>query len=72
MNAPGEDGFIEVERRLGEIPPIVMPSIISRGADSGFGAPISDLSGDREKFPALVASRIVAGAGHDLTVNRPD
>ena len=72
MNAPGEDRSIEVERQLGESPPILVPSIILRGADSGFGAPVSDLSGDREKFPALLASRIVAGAGHDLPVHRPD
>ena len=72
MNAPGEDRFIEVERRLAENPSIMVPSIILRGADSGFGTPKEDLAGDREKFPELVASRIVAGAGHDLPVQRPD
>jgi hypothetical protein len=72
MNAPGEDRFIEVERKLAESPPILVPSIVLRGADSGFGRPTEDPSGDKEKLPNLVASRIVAGAGHDLPVQRPD
>ena len=72
MNAPGEDRFIEVERKLAERPPILVPSIVLRGADSGFGAPSPDQSEDQEKFPKLVARRIVAGAGHDLPVQRPD
>ncbi len=72
MNAPGEDRFIEVERRLAESPPILVPSIVLRGADSGLGAPEQDPSGDQERFPQLVARRIVTGAGHDLPVQRPD
>ncbi len=72
MNAPGEDRFIEVERKLAESPPILVPSIVLRGADSGFGRPTQDLSGDRKTFPNLVASRIITGAGHDLPVQRPD
>ena len=72
MNAPGGDRFIEVERTLAESSPILVPSIVLRGTDSGFGRPPQDPSGDREKFPGLVARRIVAGAGHDLPVQRPD
>ena len=72
MNAPGEERLLEVERKLAEGPTILVPSIVLRGADSGFGAPTQDPSGDREKFPELVARRIVAGAGHDLPVQRPD
>ncbi len=72
MNAPGEDRFIEVERKLAAGPPILVPSIILRGAESGFGRPTPDPAGDREKFTELVATRIVAGAGHDLPVQRPD
>jgi len=72
MNAPGEDRFIEVERMLAEGPPILVPSIVLRGADSGFGAPTEDPSEDQAYFPGLVARRIVAGAGHDLPVQRPD
>jgi pimeloyl-ACP methyl ester carboxylesterase len=72
MNAPGEGRFIEVERKLAESPSILVPSIVLRGADSGFGRPTADPSGDKEKFPNLIASRIVARAGHDLPVQRPD
>ncbi len=50
----------------------MVPSIVLRGADSGFGAPTEDPSEDQERFPELVARRIVAGAGHDLPVQRPD
>ena len=35
MNAPGEDRFSEVERRLSEGPPVLVPSIVLRGEDSG-------------------------------------
>lgn len=72
MNAPGEDRFIEVERKLALGPAILVPSIILRGADSGFGTPTENPSGDREKFHELAGARIVMGAGHDLPVQRPD
>ena len=41
MNAPGEERFLEVERRLAELPPVLTPSIVLRGADSGLGRPLS-------------------------------
>ena len=72
MNAPGEDRFIEVERKLAERPPITVPSIVLRGADRGLGAPSQDPSEDERNFTHLVARRIVSGAGHDLPVQRPD
>ena len=72
MNVPGEDRFIEVERKLALGPAILVPSIILRGADSGFGTPTENPSGDREKFHELAGARIVMGAGHDLPVQRPD
>ncbi len=72
MNAPGEDRFIEVELSLAEGPPITVPSIVLRGADSGLGAPSQDPSEDERNFTHLVARRIVTGAGHDLPVQRPD
>ena len=72
MNAPGEDRFIEVELNLAEGPPVTVPSIVLRGADSGLGAPSQDPSADERNFPNLVARRIVSGAGHDLPVQRPD
>ena len=72
MNAPGEDRFIEVELNLAKRPPITVPSIVLRGADSGLGAPSQDPSEDERNFTQLVARRIVSGAGHDLPVQRPD
>ena len=72
MNAPGEDRFIEVELNLAEGPPVTVPSIVLRGADSGLGAPSQDPSADKRNFTQLVARRIVSGAGHDLPVQRPD
>jgi len=72
MNAPGEDRFIEVELNLAEGPPVTVPSIVLRGADSGLGAPSQDPSEDERNFTQLMARRIVSGAGHDLPVQRPD
>jgi len=72
MNAPGEERFIEVERELAKAPPVAVPSIVLRGADSGFGAPSQDPSGDQRNFSKLVARRILDGAGHDLPTQRPD
>ena len=72
INAPGEDRFIEVELNLAKRPPITVPSIVLRGADSGVGAPSQDPSEDERNFTQLVARRIVSGAGHDLPVQRPD
>ena len=72
VNAPGEKRFLEVERQLAERPPIGVPAIVLRGAESGFGRPSLDPSGDQRRFPALVARRIVEGAGHNLPAHRPD
>ena len=72
MNAPGENRFNEVERALAKNPPIVVPSIVLRGEDSGFGKPVLDLCKDKKGFTGLVASRLVPGAGHDLPVQKPE
>ena len=69
--APGEERFLAVERRLAERPPIGVRAIVLRGADSGFGPPSPDPSGDQARFINLVARRIVEGAGHDLAPQRP-
>ena len=72
VNAPGEERFLDVERRLAERPAIEVPAIVLRGAESGFGRPSPDPSGDQRRFPSLVARRIVEGAGHDLPAHQPD
>ena len=71
-NAPGEERFLGVERELARGPQIEVPSIVLRGADSGFGAPSQEPTEDEKRFPGLVARRILQGAGHDLPVQRPD
>ena len=71
-NAPGEERFLAVERQLAERPQIPVPAIVLRGAESGFGRPSADPSGDQRRFTSLVAHRIVDGAGHDLPAHRPD
>ena len=72
VNAPGEERFLAVERRLAQRPQIEVPAIVLRGAESGFGPPSTDPSGDQRRFPSLVARRIIDGAGHDLPAHRPD
>jgi pimeloyl-ACP methyl ester carboxylesterase len=72
MNAPGEERFVEIERQLAESPPVLVPSIVLRGGDSGFDITPRDQIEDPDKFRNLVATRIVAGAGHDVPVQRPD
>lgn len=72
VNAPGEERFLEVEKRLAERPVITVPAIVLRGADSGFGPPSSNPAGDQATFSDLRARRIVSGAGHDLPAHRPD
>ena len=71
-NAPGEERFLEVERRLAERPQIRVPAIVLRGTDNGLGRPSSDPSGDQARFASLVARRLVDRAGHDLPAQRPD
>ena len=72
VNAPGEERFLAVEHQLAERPQVPVPVIVLRGGESGFGRPSSDPSGDQRRFTALVARRIVDGAGHDLPAHRPD
>lgn len=73
QNAPGEERFVDVERRLAERPTVDVPVIVLRPAATGLGGPPSENpAGDQERFTRLVARRIVAGAGHDLPAHRPD
>ncbi len=71
-NAPGEERFLAVERRLAARPPVAVRAIVLRGAESGLGRPSPDPSPDQARFPSLVDRRIVSGAGHDLPAQRPD
>lgn len=73
LNAPGEERFLDIERRLAERPTVDVPAIVLHPGASGLGGrPSDDPTADRQRFTQLVARRIVDGAGHDLPAHRPD
>jgi pimeloyl-ACP methyl ester carboxylesterase len=73
MNAPGEQRFLDVERRLAEQPTVNVPAIVLAPGATGLGdRPSEDPAADKQRFTKLVARRIVEGAGHDLPAHRPD
>ena len=73
LNAPGEQRFLDMERRLAEQPPVGVPAIVLAPGATGLGGrPAPNPAGDRRRFTNLVARRIVEGAGHDLPAQRPD
>ncbi len=73
FNAPGEQRFLDAERRLAARPPIAAPAIVLYGGDDSFGHPgpaVTDA--DRAVFPKLVDKRIVEGAGHFVPHEKPE
>jgi pimeloyl-ACP methyl ester carboxylesterase len=72
VNAPGEPRFAEMEKRLAERPKIDVPSIVLHGADDGIRRPPPDSPVERASFTALVARRIVPGAGHFVPREKPE
>ncbi len=73
VNAPGEQRFLEMERRLAEQPTVDVPAIVLAPGATGLGGrPAENPAGDQRRFTKLVARRIVEGAGHDLPAHRPD
>jgi pimeloyl-ACP methyl ester carboxylesterase len=71
LNAPGEARFADVERQLAERPKVTVPSIVLYGADDGVGPPPTDTAAERSAFTALVARRVVRGAGHFMPREKP-
>src|SRR5580698_7598485 len=72
-NAAGEPRFMAVERQLAERPKIAAPTIVLHGGDDALDrAPTETTAAERASFPALVARRIVAGAGHFMPREKPD
>jgi len=71
-NAPGEPRFLETERQLAERPKINVPVITLYGADDGIGRPAAESPAERTQLPALMARRVIAGAGHFLPREKPD
>src|SRR6266702_812361 len=71
-NAPGEPRFHDLERRLAERPKISVPVITLYGADDGIARPAAENPGERTQLSALVARRVIPGAGHFLPREKPD
>jgi len=71
-NAPGEPHFQEMERRLAERPKISAPTITLYGADDGIARPAAENPNEKTQLPALVARRVIAGAGHFLPREKPE
>jgi pimeloyl-ACP methyl ester carboxylesterase len=72
-NAPGEERFQQMERDLTKRPPIAAPSILLYGATDPLARPSPDVTpAERAVFPALVARRVIPGAGHFLPREKPE
>ena len=71
-NAPGEERFKTVEEQLAKRPKISVPATLLYGADDILARPAAETTaGERSLFPALVARRVIAGAGHFLPREKP-
>jgi pimeloyl-ACP methyl ester carboxylesterase len=72
-SAPGEERFLEMERQLAQRPKIAAPSILLYGAADPLARPSADVTpAERAVFPALVARRVIPGAGHFLPREKPE
>jgi pimeloyl-ACP methyl ester carboxylesterase len=71
-NAPGEPRFMEMEQRLAQRPKINVPTITLYGADDGIARPAVENANERNQLPALIARRVIAGAGHFLPREKPE
>ncbi len=72
MNAPGEARFKDLEAALAKAPRIQVPTIVLHGGEDGIRRAPADSPAERAAFTALLARRVVPGAGHFLPRERPD
>jgi len=72
LNAPGEKRFEDLERQLASRPKITVPVIALYGGDDGIGRPAAENPNERVQLPALVARRVVTGAGHFVPREKPE
>jgi pimeloyl-ACP methyl ester carboxylesterase len=71
--APGEDRFKTMEQQLALRPKIAAPSILLYGANDPLARPGPEVTpAERAVFPALVARRVIPGAGHFLPREKPE
>ncbi len=72
-HAPGEARFEQMERQLAQRPKIAAPSILLYGATDPLARPAPDVTpAERSVFPALMARRVIPGAGHFLPREKPE
>jgi len=73
FNAPGEERFIEIERRLATRPAIGVPAVVLYGEDDAFGHPSAEITAaERMVLPQIVDKRIIPGAGHFVPHEKPE
>jgi pimeloyl-ACP methyl ester carboxylesterase len=72
LGAKGDPQLEAVERQLATRPPVRAPAIVLYGGDDGLRRPSPDDRDDQARFTNLLASRIVAGAGHFLPRENPE
>ena len=72
LGAKGDPQLEAVERQLATRPLVRAPAIVLYGGDDGLRRPSPDDRDDQARFTNLLASRIVAGAGHFLPRENPE
>ena len=72
-NAPGEERFKEMERKLAGRPKIQAPTILLYGGSDPLARPSAGATpAERLVFPSLMARRVIPGAGHFLPREKPE
>jgi len=72
-NAPGEERFKEMERKLAERPKIQAPTVLLYGANDALArVGGATTPAERAVFPKLVARRVIPGAGHFMPREKPE